>query len=298
MNHGFENGKFFVDIKSCDYIPSDMRDANDKRALELAKNGDKILLSFSSGLDSQSVFLSFRDIGIIPETYFVYMPGYNDFEYENIKIVDEKFQIKTNIIDFDINILKQNLLDEAALLDVTPLYALWHRFLKLLPSDGTFIQMAHDPFVYISTEKKFYYYLSYYSPEVMRDRAFNTVERNGDYVFYGNNSEMLYSILNDDIFKAALRSHEYFDGNGLSKDGASLKTVDRWDYYIKPLLYGKYWKDELIYFPKFAGHFNVDWMQTPMQYRKHGIFFEFNQLLSYLESGSGKTKRYFENLTL
>lgn len=297
MKHGFEDGKFFIDMQSCDYLPKNMREASDKRAIELVKPNNKILLSFSSGLDSQSVFLSFRDLGVDVETYFVYMPGYNDYEYENIKVVDSRFQIKTHIIDFDIVSLKQNLLEESTKLDVTPLYALWHRFLKLLPSDGTFVQMAHDPFVYISTEKKFYYYLSYYSPEIMRDRAFNTVERQGDYIFYGNNSEMLYSILNDDVYKAALFSHEYFDGNGLSKDGISLKTVDRWDFYIKPLIYGKYWASELIYFPKFAGHYNVDWMQTPMNYRKHGICFDYFNLLSHFESGVGKTKRYCENVT-
>ena len=298
MLSGFENGKFYIDIESCNYLPTDMRDCSNKIAKNLLENKKRILLSLSAGLDSQSVLLSFIDNGFIPETYFAYMPGYNDNEYENVKTIDKKFQIKTNVIDMDVDKMKSNILDKSTELGITPYFAFWHHFLKLLPSDGTFIQLTHDPFVYISSDKKFYYYLSYNSPDLLRHKAYETIEREGDYVFFGNDSEMLYSILNDDIYKAALFSHEYFDGNGLTKDGIFLNTVDRYDYYIKPLIYGKYWRDELIYFPKFAGHSNIDWMQVPLNYRKHGVFFDYYKLIEHLMSGPGHIKRGYETINV
>jgi hypothetical protein len=297
MNYGFDEKKFYFDFHSCSRPVGNMKEENDRRAVELASANSKIMLSLSSGLDSQSVLHSFHTQNIPLDTYFMYLPGYNDNEYENLKVLDKKYQIKTNIIDIDVDALRQDLEEETVKTGVHKYSLLWKKFLSMLPDDYDFIQMAHDPFIHISQRGQYYYYIGYNSPEVMRNRAFSLLNRKGKVVFYGNTPEFLLSILDEDIFKAALYSHAYFDGNGLSKKGVKLTTIDRWDYYIKPLIYGRYWKDQLIYFGKFVGFENLGWLAyPPLEYRKHGISIPYFDLVNHLKLGSGNIKRFYENV--
>jgi len=297
MNYGFEEGKFYFDFSSCNRQAGNMKEENDRRALELAEQSSKLMLSLSSGLDSQSVLHSFHTQGIPIDTYFMYLPGYNDNEYENLKILDKKYQIKTNIVDVNVDAIRQDLEEESVKTGIHKYSLLWKHFLSLLPDNYDFIQMAHDPFIHISRRKQYFYYISYNSPEVVRHRAFSLLNRTGKVIFYGNTPEFLFSILNDDIFKAALYSHEYFDTNGLSKKGVKLTTVDRWDYYVKPLIYGKYWKDQLIYFGKFVGFENLSWLSSPnLEYKKHGISISYFEMLRVLKLEPGSVTRFYENV--
>lgn len=297
MNYGFDDKKFYFDLTSCSRPAGNMKEENDRRAVELYEQNPKLMLSLSSGLDSQSVLHSFYTQGIPLETYFMYLPGYNDNEYENLKILDKKYQIKTNIVDINIDDIRRDLEIETLETGVHKYSLLWKKFLSLLPNDYDFIQMAHDPYIYISQRQNYYYIIGYNSPEIMRDRAFSLLNRKGRTVFYGNTSEFLLSIIDDDIFKAALYSHRYFDDNGLSKTGVKLTTIDRWDYYIKPLIYGKYWQDQLIYFGKFVGFENLSWLSSPaLDRRKHGISIPYHELIAHLRSEPGKVKRFYENI--
>lgn len=299
MKYGFEDGKFYFDFNSCSRPAGNMKEENDRRAVELAEQSSKLMLSLSSGLDSQSVLHSFHTQGIPIDTYFMYLPGYNDNEYTNLKILDKKYQIKTNIVDINVDAIRQDLEEESVKTGIHKYSLLWKNFLSMLPEDYNFIQMAHDPFIHISQRKQYFYYISYNSPEVVRHRAFSLLNRTGKVIFYGDTPEFLLSILDDDIFKAALYSHEYFDTNGLFKKGVKLTTVDRWDYYIKPLIYGKYWKDQLIYFGKFVGFENLDWLSSPnLQYRKHGISTSYFEMLRILKSDPGSMKRLYENVNV
>jgi hypothetical protein len=298
MKYGFVDKKFYFEFKSCDRVPGNMKEENDRRAVELAQRGSKLMLSLSSGLDSQSVLHSFHSQGIPIDTYFMYLPGYNDFEYENLKIVDKKYQIKTNIIDIDIDAIRPDLEEEFEKTGLHKYSLVWKKFLSLLPLEQDLIQMHHDPFVHISKRNQFYYVIGYNSPEVLRERANGLVERSGQVIYYGDSSEFLLSIIGDDIFKAALYSHAYFDGNGLHKPGVKLQTVDRWDYYIKPLIYGKYWEDQLIYFPKYLSFENLGWLNLPTtSYRKHGISIPYFDLINHLKSDPGNVKQFYENVS-
>lgn len=302
MNHGFENNKFYVDLVSCSRPAGNMKEETDRRVRKLADTGKKFLLSFSGGIDSQSILHSFYTQGIDIETVFLYMPNYNDVEYEQVKICDKKYNIKTRIIDIDIDSFKEEFLDLRHRLDLLQKINILHReFLKLIPNDANFIQGEPDPFIYVSPTNNFYYYVGYHMPETARDRAFSTVSRSGKNIFFGDSPEYLTSILDDDIYKSALISAKYFDGNGLSKDKCHLKTIDRYDYYIKPLIYGKYWRDELIYFPKFATIDNIDWMITDTDFvggymKKHAVVYPYYELLTFLKNNNSEIRRVYENV--
>jgi hypothetical protein len=239
----------------------------------------------------------------------MYLPGYNDIEYNRIPLVEKQWGIKIQIIDMDIMKLEPKIISYANKERMNPITVVHRFFAQMLPDDIDLVQIIHDPFVYISTKKELYYYQRYNSPELSRQRAIDSLGRAGKFIAFGDTIEFLYSILNDDVFKGAFYSNEYFDGNGLIKPGFDihLKTSDRWDYYIKPIIYGKYWHDELLYFPKFGGWENIPFMNGiytgetlendgEKWSREHGIMMKYWNLLEHLGNINGPTKRFYKNL--
>jgi hypothetical protein len=298
MNYGFDGKRFYIDYESCKRPVGNMREESDRRAVEVYETSEtkKLILSLSSGIDSQSVLHSFHQQGIPLETVFMHTPGYNDNEFLNIQRIDAKYGVKTQVIEIDPVAIKQELEEEAAVTGIHVYSLLFKRFLQQVPKDYDFIQMTHDPYVHISPRKIFYWFMGYNSPEILRDRAFKMVERTGRTIFYGDTPEFTLSIIDDSIFSAALYSARYFSENGLTKPGVKLDSLDRWDYYVKPLLYGKYWKDELIYFPKYVGFEQLDWLSGPSGIRNHGVTIPYHDFIKFLKQPPGNVKRFYENV--
>jgi hypothetical protein len=303
MKYGFEDGKFYIDFVSRSRTVGTMREESDRRALEIGSTYPKIMLSFSGGVDSQCVLHSFYTQGIPIETVFMYMPGHNDNEHEQVKICDKKYSRTTHIVEVDPIAIAEEIISMSDQLDVPSTHSVLHaKFLSLLPGDYCFIQNAHDPYVYIHpADRRAWYVQGFHSSEVSRHRAFSSIKRSGDFVFWGDTTEYLLSVINDDVFKAAIHTSNYYDGSGFVKEGKSVKTVDRYDYFIKPLIYGKYWQDELIYFPKFGGYENIPYIsdrmdQGKVKSKQHGIVQPYWKMLKFLNIEGGLVKRFYENL--
>ena len=82
----------------------------------------------------------------------------------------------------------------------------------------------------------------------------------------------------------------------MKKDGVNLTTVDRYDYYIKPLLYAKYWKDELIYFGKYVGEEEIKYIRNAVvDFRRKGIMVDYFKFIDDLKSNNNKV-RYYHNM--
>lgn len=298
MIYGFENEKFYIEYHGCNRPVGNMREESDRRAQDLVEQGGKFMLGFSGGLDSQSVLQSFRDIGAPIETVFLYLPGYNDNEYMQIKFLDKKYQITTQIIDMDPMTVKDEVDRLSLELDIAAKNnVLQSIFLSKLPEDYHFIQMTHDPYCYAdkNLEYSVFHYYGYYLPEISRERAFARLNRTGKNIFFGDTYEFLLSIFDDDIYKGAIYSAKYFDGNGLSKPGAHLLTVDRWDYYIKPIIYGRYWGDTLTYFPKYQGFEKVPYLYGNHLFRKRAVSTPYEDVVRFLKT-PGLVVRRYENV--
>jgi hypothetical protein len=299
MIHGFDNDKFYIDFVSCARPHGNMREESDRRARQIAEQNPKCILSFSGGIDSQSVLHSFYTQGLPIETAFMYCPGYNDNEYEQVKILDKKYGIVTQVIDIDPMACRDEIEELSVTLDIPGKnHLLQRKFLSYLPDDYTFIQIVHDPFVYINpVSRNKYYCQGYYWPEVARQVALDSLGRKGRNILYGDTPEFLSSILNDDIFKSAMTASKYFDDNGAAIEGKDLQGVDRWDFYIKPLLYGKYWKDELIYFTKYRGFELIPYLndKTP-KIKKNMIAYPYEEFVSFLTTEGAVINRVYENV--
>jgi hypothetical protein len=300
MIQGFENNQWWIEYQSCRWTPGNMREESDRRAREIGETSKKIMLSLSGGVDSQSMLLSFQEMGVPVECAFLYLPGLNDNELNNLRLVEKKHQIKTHIIDIDVYKIKDELEAEAADRDIQINSILQKKFLSLLPDDYDFVQMVHDPYVHIKEDNTPFWFQGYNSFEMVRHRAFELLDRKGKFIFYGDTSEFLVSILDEETLWSCIYSWPYFKGNGLT-NGADRKityptTTDRWDYYIKPLIYGKYWKDELLYFPKWSGFENIPFFLTTIKLREHALITPLRPFVDFLKSCNGETKRFYQNV--
>jgi hypothetical protein len=299
MKYGFEGDRFFLDLESCSRPHGTFREEHERRAQDIAAASNNIWLSLSGGVDSQSMLHSFMLLGVPVTCAFMHLPGYNDNEYDQIKILDKKYGgLKLEIVTFDVQAIEREVVYEGIRRDMpTLINILQRKFLSALPGDCDLVQQAHDPFVWINPESRnSYYYQGYYLPEISRARMFESVKRTGRVFFWGDTPEMLASILDDEIYRSAVYTSEYFDGNGAIIEGKYLRTVDRWDYYIKPLVYGKYWKDELIYFPKFAGTEKINYISGNEKFKKHAVVIPYFKFLDFLNSNDGHTERFYENV--
>ncbi len=298
INFGFEDQKFYVDYASCSRKVGNLREEFEKRAVELYTNQSKLMLSLSAGLDSQVVLHSFFSQEIPIECAFLYHPGYNEFEYINLKKLEKKYGFETLIIDIDPLKCKDEVTSLSQELNLHA-YTLIHRkFLSMLPEDYSIILGAELPDLYY-VNNKWYYVETANSYAISKLRAFQTIPgKTGEIISWGRTSEILLSLLTDDIVTAYLDTYPlYMSQNRLIyNDGTEIPVIDHGDLYIKPFLYGRYWKDELEYFAKYQGPEGIDYiMNGPnFEYKKNVVGIPYDNFVDHLRSNSPKVKRFYQ----
>lgn len=294
MLYGFSNNKFYIDIPACTRKVGNMREESDRHARELAEQSGNLLLTLSSGIDSQSVLHSFVTQGIPIETAFMYLPGYNDHEYRNLQLVDKKYGIKTRIIDIDPLSIADELVAEDDATGIHRFFLLSKRFIKLLPDSADIVQIIHDPQVLVNNGVP-YYHMGLHYCEIDKPRAFDLANRSGRNIFFGDTSEFMYSFLNDPVYRAVATAGEFYNTNGLSKRMFNVYRGDSWDFYVKPFIYGRYWKDELMYFPKYSGSERMPFLRRPLDAVSHSVAIPYLDLLSHTGNIGGGINRYYES---
>lgn len=286
MHFGFEKNKWFIEYKSCQREPKNIREESLIRAKHLYNNYSNLILSFSGGLDSQVMFYSFLEQGLKVNTAFMHMPGYNDNELEQVKECNQRWKFSTEIVTVN----PVDAVVDAAGLDIPNQNSLLHRyFVSLLPEDSTVIQNIGPPSIYINpSSENVYVFTGHYSLEVSRRRAFDSINRS--VVYWDYEPEYLVSVLDHDIVKAEVAAFRYIDHALNNKNSV---TYDRWDYFIKPFMYGMYWGKELVYFPKFKGYENIKFIKESVDRKltRHSVTIPLDKFVENLKT---KTTRYSE----
>lgn len=259
MRLGSDNTGSYIEFDPCAWTVGNLREEYNRRARAIDALGDNLMLGMSSGVDSQAALLSFLDQGIKIQTAFLHMPGYNDNEFYNLLKLQRAWQFESTVIEIDPIKCKSLILELSAQLDIPPFQILHRQFLAELPSDVNFLQGGDGPFItFIRGQAHFYE--GYNTYEMTRNRAFNTLGRRGLNLLFDKTSELVVSALQDDIMQSFINAHEMYTSTGV-------KNVDWWDVYIKPMYYGKYWARDLMYFPKFAGAENIDYVMQGVEHR-------------------------------
>lgn len=304
MKSGFENDRFYVEYTSAGRKIGNMREELNLAVKKISESsGDKLLLGLSSGLDSQIILHSLHEQKLPFTCAFMYMPGYNDHEYFNVKTLEEKYGFKSLVVEVDPAKEKEEVLDLAYRNHMLPNHFMHKKFLSLLPSDMDYLNGIEGPDIVLGKDgKKRYVMEAHWNFENTRLRVLRTVDRAGK-VLNIDRSEtseaFLASILNDAVFKGYVAGMPYIMGNDLvDSSGKKPGIIFNYNYYIKPILMGRYWMDDLIYFPKYMGVEKVDWiMNCPIRsdYSHDVVYVEYNYLRKFLAKETVETIKHYDN---
>lgn len=306
MKTGFENGRFFVEYTSPGRPIGNIRQELDIAVKLISEQSkEKLLLSLSSGLDSQVILHSLHEQGLPYTCAFLYMPGFNDNEYNGIKILEKKYNFKSLIVELDPAKEKDEVLEQAYKEHIYPNNFMHKKFVSLLPPDMDILTGTEGPDIVINRDTGRRLVMeAYWNFENVRLRTLRSVDRPGKILNIDRNDSseaLLASILNDSIVRGYVNSLPYILDNGLvdEKTGIRPPSIWNWNYYIKPIILGKYWNNELEYFPKFMGIENIDWiMNCPIKqpYNCDVTYVEYNNLKTFLNRKDSSTIRIYDSM--
>ena len=299
-----ENEKFYVEYTACSRPVGNVRQEMEIACKNLAEQG-KVLISLSGGLDSQVVLHSFNMQKLPVECAFLYHPGYNEVEYEQVKILEQKYNFKSIVVTINVDDHREDLESLSLATRIPPEHHLMKLFVKQLPDDRDFLQGIEAPVLYWHNSVT-YCLDTWNTIAIARYRALSELDRKGKIVYVDRRSlsnEFALAYLTDPIVNSYIAARTYIEKNGLVDKDTLLppSMVFSWEYYVKPLIFGTYWKNELEYFPKFASQKKIPWMSNPKNpkhlhsYRRQSVYIERNDLIAHLQQwGSNSTKRWTE----
>lgn len=305
MKYGLtEQGEFYVEYSACERPIGNVRQEMERCCLRLAEEGRKIMISLSSGLDSQILLHTFHSLGLPYECAFMHYPGYNEMELEQIRILEQKYNFKATVIAIDPDFHREEVEALAIETGIPAEHHLMKKWCAQLPDDRDILQ-GIESFDFVFQDDKCYCLESWTSLEIASQRAMRSVPRSGRIVCIDRRapfSEFALAYLTDPVVKGYLNSLPYIRGNGLvEKDTGEVPGWHFcWDYYVKPILLGQYWdRKELEYFPKIKSPVNIPWIMEPVDkrlwhnYTNNCVYIERRELVRLLSDfGSGKTRRW------
>ena len=298
-----ENNKFYVEYTSCERPIGTLRQEMERACIKLSNEG-KILISLTGGLDSQVLLHTFHTLGLAYQCAFMYHPGYNDFEYENIKFLEKKYNFKCIVIDINPDALKEEIEQLAITTGIPAEHHMMKKFLAQLPEDTDFLQGIESFDLMFDWQGNAHCLESWTSIEIASQRALKQVPRSGKIVCIDRRApfnEFALAYLSDPIVTSYINSIEYIKGNGLveKNSGTAPMLLFSWEYYVKPIIYGMHWGTELKMFPKYISCKKVDFIMNPSDtrlrhnYKRYAVYINRDKLIKHLSDwGSGKTERY------
>ncbi len=297
MKLSFINNIFSVTLTGSSRPIGNLREECERKARDLYIENNKIMLGLSGGLDCQVVLHSFVSQDIPIKCAFLYLSGRNDFELNNVRVLEKKYNLDLTVVELDPDQLKDQVIEEFNITGIPPYQLIHKHFLTLLPNDYTFIQGLDGPdLVKRKTDNKWYVLQTANSFVNSRVRAMEILDRTGKIVSWEKSPEILYSILTDGVLTSYMYAHNNIVNNGLSyTNDKAIPLIDHFDLYIKPMMYAKYWKDELEYFSKYQGPEEVPWIMNEKwhHYDKNVLFMPYDEVVDILCT-PGKEKTYYQ----
>lgn len=297
-----EHDKFYVEYTSCTRPIGNVRQEMEIACRRLAEH-KQVMISLSGGLDSQILLHTFHTLGLPYKAAFLYHPGVNDIELHQVQVLEQKYKFKCTIIEMDPYKDQERYTELSIESGLPPEHFLMKDFVSQLPDDMDILQGIDGPDL-IFIQGKCYCLEAWNTIALARIRALDLLDRKGSIVTIDRRApfnEFALAYLADPVVDSYINVFSYLQGNTLveKETGQAPGMTVMWEHYVKPIIFGMYWKNELEYFPKFASQWKIDWIYNPTDsrlrhnYREQRVLIERNKLISHLSDwGSGKTIRY------
>ena len=274
-----------------------VREECERKARDLYAENNKIMLALSGGLDCQVVLHSFITQNIPIKCAFLYLKNCNDFELASVRRLEKKYNLDLTVIELNPDDLKDSVMKEYEETGIPP-YQLMHKhFLTMLPGEYTFIQGLDGPDLVKRKIDGTWYILQTANSFVnSRVRGLEMIDRPGKIVSWEKSTEMFYSIITDPVVTAYMYAHDNIVDNGLSyANDKDIPLIDHYDLYMKPIMYGIYWKDELDYFSQYQGPEEIPWIMNKRwhHYDRNVVYIPYKEALEIMTT-PGREKTYYQ----
>lgn len=292
MIYDYNHGIFSISYHSCTNDRKNFREQCEDYAVQLkTKYKENLALSLSSGLDCQLVLHSFYKSNIDINCFFMHLPGHNDTEVEQIEVLEKKYNIKVNKIEIDIFKRKDEILSLSKATDIHPWQIVYFFYFLEIDDRFNLIKGFEGP-DFCRDDNKFKLIQSYHSSEISKVRAYTLTGKPNDLICYDYNDQLLFSLLKDPIVKSYLNAYNYYEKANLrlsNRTRSKVGPIDRWDLFLKPIVYAHHWKEELEYFPKKVGCETIDFIAEyeAHRYRDNMVLVDLEDLLHHFEHGDG-----------
>jgi len=306
MKYGIdEYGKFYVEYTACSRPIGTVREELEAACVRVAKDTD-ILIHLSGGLDSQILVHSFHSLGLDYQAAFLYHPGYNETELEQVRFLERKYGFKCIVISMNPDQHRAEAENYSLRTGIPPEHYLMNLFTEQLPGNCDILQGIDSPDLIFKSDGKCYCLEAWTTIALARMRSLDMVQRKGRIVAIDRRAEFnefALAYLTDPVVDGYINSISYTLGNGLveKESGEAPPVPFYWEYFVKPLIIGTHWKKELEYFPKFSSQRQIDWICNPAdikfrhQYRQQQIQINRDELVEHLTQwGTNKIKRWSE----
>lgn len=304
MKYGLnEQGKFFVEYTACERPIGNVREEMERACQRLANEG-RVMISLSSGVDSQILLHTFHSLGLPYEAAFMHHPGYNDTELGQIRTLEQKYNFTATVIAVDPDQHREEVEALAIETGLPAEHHLMKKFVAQLPEDRDILQ-GIESYDFVFKNGRCYCMESWTAIEIASQRALQELPRSGKIVAIDRRApfnEFALAYLADSTVTGYLNALPYIRGNGLveKETGEPPPLIFSWEYYVKPIILGKYWRrGELEFFPKYVSPEKISWIMNPQDsrmrhnYKNKCVYVERGELIKLLSNwGSGETRRW------
>jgi hypothetical protein len=305
MIYGLNNNdKFYVEYTACERPIGTVRQELEAACRRLANEG-QVLISLSGGLDSQVLVHTFHTLKLPFEAAFLYHPGVNDVEFQQVLYLEKKYNFKCIVVTMDPYKEQDRWTQLAVDSGIPPEHHMMKDFVSQLPDDRDILQGIDGPDL-IVVNGKCYCLEAWNTIALARIRALEQLDRKGKIVTVDRRApfnEFALAYLSDPVVDSYLSAFSYLQGSSLveKETGETPIMTVMWEHYAKPIIFGMHWKNELEYFPKFASQWKIDWIYNPVDarmrhsYRQQRVLIERNTLITHLSQwGTNNIRRWTE----
>lgn len=260
-----------------------------------AKYG-KVYVAFSSGVDSQVILRCFKDMDADFEPFFIHVVGRNDYEYSVVKKSEKFYGIPIKILELNLDQYRQEWTDRRKVENsITLLHHPFEWASKQLPENFPMIMSgANEPAIIGNNERGIYIYHNYYESLLLRFKLINNHRTILDFPW---SAESLAAYYCDDLLKTWGDVCEYYINDDLVSSKTGKKApLNKFNYYIKGFLKGKYFGKDILWPAKKTGYENYpDWMIPHYSYpTSTAVSVNYCDLVAHMEQCNGETKIFNE----
>jgi hypothetical protein len=228
------------------------------------------------------------------EPFFIHVKGRNDFEYNLVKESEKFYGITIKTLELNLEEYKEEWLQRKEIdKSITLLHHPFEWASKQLPERFPMIMSgANEPAIIGNTNKGIHIYHNYYESLLLR---FNLINQHRTILDFPYSAESLAAYYCDDLIKTWADVCEYYINNDLiSSKTMKMAPLNRFNYYLKGLVKGQYFKKDILWPTKKTGYENYpEWTVPHFSYPiETSVSVNYNELVEHLESCSGTIKEF------